>query len=231
MSRARRTPLTRLREEDHDDAIDRIFPRATLKPRPTAQPLQKQNAQPPVVRKEEQAYPQRIAISRPPALTEREEKVRRILLKELGGLSETGVGGLSYVEKQRLEQTLDVEYLDREIAKMKRLLGQMKRWGPWMGVGIALLAGALSVPMLMDGEPAWVVLLCAFSILISPLSLVFGYRGTRRRLYIFEALRALSDADEMDVVLDRVTLDADRLISEITHHALAAESKTSRSFR
>ncbi len=229
MSRTRRTTSsTQPREDEHDDALDRVFPRATLKPRPTAQSVQKREAQPPPVREEKRAYPQRVAVSRPPALTEREEKVRRILLKELGGLnaSTNGADGLSYVERQKLEKTLDVDYLDAEIKKVE---GQLKHVG-WFKNGIIILS-IVSVLAIVFALYSGADLSSLIAVLSLPMSLWAGFatlKALQRRLFILEALRALSDADEMDVVLDRVTLDADRLISEITQRALSAESSASR---
>ncbi len=230
MSRTGRpTPSTRVREAEYEDALDRVFPRATLKPCPTVESVQQREAQPPVVAKEKRDYPQRVAVSRPPALTEREEKVRRILLKELGGLNTNTLGsaGLSYVERQRLEKTLDAAYLDAEIAKSRKILRGMDIVKP-----VALLASVVLVivcgAMIAGGSTWWSALTTVLP--LSPVLVVpfLQARSTQRRLFILEALRALSDADEMDVVLDRATLDADRLISEITQRALAAESESRR---
>ncbi len=47
----------------------------------------------------------------------------------------------------------------------------------------------------------------------------------RRKLYIYEALRALSDADELDVVLSRAAEQADALIARIVDAELAAAER------
>ncbi len=204
-----------LRIEGGADTLDRVFPC------PTHQ----------LAKKEVQSYLQGDAVNHQPALTEREEKVRRILLKELDGMNPTGVRGLRRLEKERLHQTLDVGYLDREIARMDKRLGQMKRWLPWTAVGLTFYLMASNISQISHGSPWWTLLMQSVSVVAAVSLMLFNIRAIRRRLCIFEALRTLSDADEMDVVLDRATLDTDRLISEITHRAFAIESEAKRSFR
>jgi hypothetical protein len=47
----------------------------------------------------------------------------------------------------------------------------------------------------------------------------------RRKLFIYEALRELSDADEIDVILDRASREADQLIEQIVQRELEIERR------
>lgn len=161
-----------------------------------------------------------VAAERVPALTAREEKVRRILLKELDRMGGS-LGGLSYVEKQRLEKTLDVEFLDAEIAKVRKVLRYGKRI---VRVALPLAAVAVLVGLgvwLMEGT-------FSVNLLLFPLYLLtpyFAVKSARRKLFIYEALRELAGADEADVLLDRATRDADALIRRIVDRELAHEAR------
>lgn len=221
MNRSRPRPT---KTEQRPDDTGRIFARPELGPRPTAGSLERAGTRAPAPASRA-AYPQRVTVARPPSLTEREEKVRRILLKELGGLNENlnATNGLSYVEKKRLAETLDVTYLEREIERMKRDL----RFAPLLQRGIVVLlsvaTAALTVAIARQAS-----LVPLIALLGLPAILWSAFKSTqalRRRLYIFEALHALSDADESDVVLSRAVEDADRLIAEVTQRALKLESR------
>jgi hypothetical protein len=220
MSRTRPRPT---QTEPQLDDPSRVFPRAELKPRPTIESVERLETRPPEAAPEA-VYPQRVSVTRAPALTEREEKVRRILLKELGGLNLNTIGadGLSYVERQKLLKTLDVGYLESEIASLRSRLRTLD-WLPWVtSVG----AGIYSAVNVASLGPVY-----GIGLMVLVTAAAFGWgvsarKAVRRRLYIFEALHALSDADETDVVLSRAVEDADRLISEVTRRALAAERRS-----
>lgn len=162
-----------------------------------------------------------------PALTRREQRIKRILLKELDKLQRQQLGGgLTYVEKQRLDKALDVAFIDREIAKMQKQLRRL----PW----IAGVFGALLLMLVLAG--LWPLLTGAASFgwsdlnnviillagVIGPLTTA---RSIRRKLWIYEALRELSDADEMDVTLGRAAEEADALIARIVDHELDLEDR------
>lgn len=158
------------------------------------------------------------------ALTAREQRVKRILLKELETLggSRMGLGGLSYAQKQHLEKRLDVSYLDAEIARMHRTLRWMDRMKPWSAL-VATACAALLVWRVAEGDWSQFLSLLTFPLLAVNLFVVA--KSTRRGLYIYEALRALSDADEIDVILDKAARDADTLIEHIVARELEAEAR------
>lgn len=156
-------------------------------------------------------------------LTRRERRVRDVLLQELvrinGG---TWGSGLSYAEKQHLEKTLSVAFIDRELATMRR----QQRAYPWMFGLVGLFLIALQVPGLWAafGGPGvdWMELLTILPF-AGFLFLPFAQaRALRRKIFIYEALRELTDADEADVVLGRVVRDADALIDRIVARELGA---------
>ncbi len=160
------------------------------------------------------------------ALTAREERVRHILIQELSSVNAVlegfGHKGLSYAEKQHIEKRLDVDYLDREIAQMKRALHATARLKPW-AIGLVAVCAALFAWRVVAGD--WSQFLTLAILPFITINLVVVNRSVRRRLYIFEALRALSDADEIDVILDKATRDADRLIEQIVARELEAEKR------
>lgn len=156
------------------------------------------------------------------ALTRREARVKAILLKELAKLNGGPLlGGLSYVEKKRLEKRLDVAYLDREIAKMRKSLRLTSlsnlRWLLFAAVALFLCGSQY----FRSGFDAWLIL-PLLNLLVVPLARHFEARATRRRIFIYEALRELSDADEVDVVLSRAVQDADRLIRDLVDRELVS---------
>jgi hypothetical protein len=170
-----------------------------------------------------------------PALTAREERVRRLLMRELDGLNrKLQVPTKSWAEKKEREglARLDVAYIDREIAKMRRDLDH-----PW-GLRVLLLVPMVILGVVLGASTAdpdftspWGHVLnagiFAFNAAITGWAYWQKTEALRRKLYIYEALRALSDADELDVVLSRATEQADRLIEAIT----ARELETSRRLR
>lgn len=154
---------------------------------------------------------------RPPGagLTLRERRIKTILLKELDKLSgsETG-GGLSYNEKQKLEKTLDAQFIDAELANMDAHDAAWGRFRRWVGIPFAAVAAAFGVWQLATGQPLGSV----FPFLWAPLLLVtfsLDSRARKRRRWIYEALRELSDADDLDVQLPESVALADLLIDRI----------------
>lgn len=178
----------------------------------------------------------RTAEERPSAaLTAREERVRRMLLRELEGVNKRLNQAKTWAAKKEREnvvERLDVDFLDREIAKMQKQVAQS--WRPVVFLLLPLLVvGALLVNSIWEGgSGAWlsIVLQTANMGLIA-----WGYvqrrNAVRRKLFIYEALRALSDADEIDVILDKATRDADRLIEQIVARELEAEARYGRAPR
>ncbi|MEM1095179.1 MAG: hypothetical protein AAGJ10_11305 [Bacteroidota bacterium] len=160
-------------------------------------------------------------------LTKRERRVKDILLKELSkvnGQTLTATG-LSYAERQHLEKNLSVTYLDAEIEKMRGRL----RMGPCaLGIILALGVALTSVLVLSSPSPTHT---------ITDVAIMFGYlipsmitgvvmmRAERRKLFIYEALRELTDADEVDVLLDDATREADALIQRIVDRELEADAR------
>ena len=164
-----------------------------------------------------------VAAPRPTAaLTRRERRVKDILLKELSKMSNsTTLGGLSYAEKQYLEKRLDVKFIDRELARMRRDLRYMPIYFGVMGVLFAGLFGFMIWREIQTGTLAWTdwaLLLPVVSGIVSP---YLALRAVRRRIFIYEALRELSDADEIDVTLSRAVEQADALIREIVDREVA----------
>ena len=151
-------------------------------------------------------------------LTLRERRVKKILLKELekvGGQQGTWV---SYQERKHLFETLDVGFIDREISKMEKAL----RPKPWL-IGIGAAFGALYAviqiaPMVGDPFTWWALIQAAMGVLV-PVSFAYGQvharRATQRRLWIYQALRELSDAEDLDVQLPESVALADLLIDRI----------------
>ena len=162
----------------------------------------------------------------PVVLTRRERKVKEILLKELARKDSSSLlgGGLSYAEKKRLEQTLDVAFIDGELAKMRKQLRQMPKTMA-VGAGIMLLCAAIGIGFGI-GEGAfgwWEGLLWLAPLLSNFFTWPAMQRALRRRVFIYEALRELSDADEPDVRLSRAVYEADDLIRRIVERELGVE--------
>ena len=150
-----------------------------------------------------------------PALTDRERRVKKILLKELKRVSEWK--RLSYAEKQHLDKTINVAFIDRELVKMQKQL----RWLQRLLIPIALVATVMLsytawLIVTSDGPiDFWDVLywpLLTLTYVVGPL---IQRRALLRKQFIYEALRELSDADEDDLTLGEVLGEADRLIAEI----------------
>lgn len=175
-------------------------------------------------REEARPVAHRAAPARPPApqetpqqaaLTRRERKVKDLLLKELAKMNgETLSGGLSYAEKQYLEKSIDVAFIDKELAKMRRQL----RWLPKM-LGVMALLFAVTFGYFLweaagDGLE-WTDLALVAPILSGMFSPFVQIRSIKRRIFIFEALRELSDADEAGVQLGDAVRRADELIERI----------------
>jgi hypothetical protein len=158
-------------------------------------------------------------VARPQAaLTRRERRVKEILLKELKKLASWQ--GLTYAEKQHIEKRLNVEFLDREIANLKKHIRWMKR-----GTPVILLYAAFYTYFVLRPDSWLSFALSAVLLLVYSLSPFFLARSIRRKLFIYEALRELSDADEIDVVLDRAAREADELIDRIVARELEADRR------
>ncbi len=164
---------------------------------------------------------------RPPGagLTDRERRVKDILLQELKAVNakELGVGSgsLNYNEVQKLEKTLDVDFIDTELAKMDARDTLMTRLSLMFGVPLAVCAvGAVAVAF-ATGQPLDAV----FPFLIVPLmalSWAQQARSSKRRRWIYQALRELSDAEDEGVQLSESLVRADLLIDRLVDEDAAA---------
>lgn len=161
------------------------------------------------------------------ALTRRERKVKDILLKELNRMhARSGMGGLSYSEKQHLQKGLNVEFIDRELENMlkqRQWLGKLKRFGLFMAAAV-VIAGLVSLFLGYEFSGFMHVYLPLYCVLAA-LTTMISLRSLQRKQFIYEALRELSDADELDVTLDRITQQADALIQKIVDRELEAEAR------
>lgn len=151
-------------------------------------------------------------------LTRRERRIKAILLKELEALNSSGKTWISYQERKKLFDTLDIPFIDREIARMKRQL----RPRPWLVVlSVSFLAVLVGTKVLTRlGEPlTWLGALDVMLGVALAASLAMTFvqtrKATRRRLWIYEALRELSDAEDEDVQLPESVALADLLIDRI----------------
>lgn len=148
-------------------------------------------------------------------LTLRERRIKAILLKELEKVNGRDYGaGLSYNEKQKLEKTLDVDYIDAELAKMDRTQRNVRRFRNWAAIPLAVAAVAFVVWNLAMGQPLD-ALFPALTPALLLVSFVQQSKAVRRRRWIYEALRELSDADDLDVQLPESVAWADLLIDRI----------------
>lgn len=161
----------------------------------------------------------------PSGLTRRERRIKAILLKELETLGGGGSSWVSYEERKKLFDTLDVAFIDREIAKMER---QLRPRPVLYGLLAAFLVVSVAVRMGGHvGDPlSWAAALDLFFGLAVPISVgatfVYGRKATRRRLWIYQALRELSDAEDEDLRLDESVRLADLLIDRIVDAEEAA---------
>ncbi|GAB5536702.1 MAG: hypothetical protein Rubg2KO_29510 [Rubricoccaceae bacterium] len=160
------------------------------------------------------------ALDRPPGagLTRRERRIKAILLKELETLNGKTNTWITSQERKHLFEGLDVAFIDREIEKMERQL----RPRPWLTLSLALLA--LIYPVFYIGtslgEPfGWKVAFDIFFGLAMPAALIFSWvmsrRAKQRRLWIYQALRELSDAEDEGRQLDESVRLSDVLIDRI----------------
>lgn len=158
------------------------------------------------------------------ALTCRERKVKDILLKELGRMENAG-GGLSYVQKQRLEKRIDHEYIDEELAKMRKRL-KHGGWFTKIVYPLTALAVLVSLGSLAWGHAFDFMTHVYWPLLIGSQAGVGFYqrRATRRKIFIYEALRELSDADEEGVKLSQAVREADALIERVVRRELGEDA-------
>lgn len=164
-------------------------------------------------------------IEQAPALTRRERRVKDILLKELGkfNLNDLGASGLSYAQKQHLEKNLNVAFLDNELETIRKRLAQ----GGLVLKGLGIITTGLVLfaawSYIQGAVFEWRQLLP----LLIPISGIGSYaiqmRSWRRKQFIYEALRELSGAEEVDIILDQAARDADDLIRRIVDRELEAE--------
>ncbi len=151
-------------------------------------------------------------------LTRREHRIRSILLKELEAMHKGSKTWVSYQERKHLFDTLDVGFIDREIAKMERQLRPRPVLVGAMVAFFVVFAGLKVATRL--GEPlSW---WAALDVAIGfgwPLTMWAAYansrKALRRRLWIYQALRELSDAEDEGVQLDESVRLADLLIDRI----------------
>ena len=170
----------------------------------------------------------RSGLAAPPSgLTRREHRVKDILLKELNTIGGTTKTWAAYQERQHLVGRLDGAFIDHEIAKMEHSL----RPQPVLAGALALLGlaylGWHSV-LVATTVLTWASIAELVFSLITVASMWFGpvavRRATRRRLWIYEALRELSDADDEGVQLDESVRLADLPIDRIVDAEEAAAS-------
>jgi len=162
---------------------------------------------------------------RPLGLTAREERVRRMLMRELEKFNKAyflGAKG-SYAERMNVVNRINPEFIEKEIKKMRKSLRTMERLKPVSVVlGVVLLAGLIfqvaRTGDVMSTAPFWSFPFIGLNVFIQA-------KSTRRKLFIYEALYALSDAEETDVVLSEAVLEADRLIADIVERELEAEQR------
>ena len=155
-------------------------------------------------------------------LTLRERRVKKILLKELEKISNKDFGGgLSYNEKQKLVKTLDVDYIDAELAKMDAMEDRIRAGFKWVGIPFAVFAVGLATYYLATGQPLESVFPILYPLLFG-FTFVQTLRANRRRRWIYEALRELSDADDMDIQLPESVALADLLIDRLVAEEDAA---------
>ncbi len=122
----------------------------------------------------------------------RERAVRETLLEELERIGGATLGwwdvtSLSYEERQRLVEETDPAFVDQEVAKMRRSQKKML-----FAMGSAALLAAVLVGYSLLATPLFgssaVSLLFGLVMLISPIR---WYQLTKRRIFIYRALRAL----------------------------------------
>ena len=160
-------------------------------------------------------------------LTLRERRVKKILLKELEKIRGKGKSWQAHKERQHLGGRLDVEFIDREIAKMEKGL---RSWPKAAVISFALAAiyCGLMIAQVVTEPLTWFSFVQVALGFVMVASAVYGpimtRRATERRLWIYQALRELSDADDMDVQLPESVALADLLIDRIVE----AEDEASR---
>ena len=173
---------------------------------------------------------------RPPGagLTERERRVKDILLQELrvvnAGGTGFGDGTLSYNEIQKLEKTLDVDFIDAELDRMDARTRLGKRVALWAGVPLAACAVATLAFQLATGQPFDAV----FPFLWLPMLAFSGLaqsRAQKRRRWIYEALRELSDAEDEGAQLSESLIRADLLIDRLVDEERSAQRAPLRRIR
>ena len=162
--------------------------------------------------------PDRTALEKGSGLTRRERRVKAILLEELERMHKRGGSWVSYQERQRLFKDLDVAFIDREMAKMERQL----RSRPWVyGLGALFYAAlvAFNVFEHLGNLLTWSAVIDVGLSLALVASMAAAatssYRATQRRLWIYQALRELSDAEDEGVQLDESVRLADLIIDRI----------------
>jgi len=164
----------------------------------------------------------------PVVLTRREQRVKDILLKELMKFNRgeiTNGEGLTYDQRQHIKENLTIDYIDKQIAYLRKTL----RWfQPFVAVLVVLFAyqvvsGSLEAWQSPDPMAFFMLALVALNMVLFP----FTVAAHRRKLFIFEALRELTNADEVDVLLDDATREADALIQRIVDRELEADTRYS----
>lgn len=164
-------------------------------------------------------------VEQAPALTRRERRVKDILLQELAkfNLNDLGASGLSYAQKQHLEKNLNVAFIDKELELIHKKLGQgrLALKGIWSLIALGLLLVAWSY--VQGAAFEWPQLTWLIAIASGIAAPAIQMRSLQRKRFIYEALRELSGADEVDIILDKAARDADSLIRRIVDRELEAE--------
>lgn len=236
---------------DDEAASHRVFPRAELKPVSEVGASGSTVVQP--APRPDHSIRRRTLTHRQPALTAREQKVRRILMKELASMGlDYGPGGFNFAARKHLVYQLDPVFLDREIEAMEERLHRegLSRVSPptfgaalrnnahltWADFWLWLPLCTLVAWNAFDKGTDFTVSLGLLSFLL-PTSWLFSrwhdyvrfgispseYESLRRRLILFEALRELCDEPETEQSPELFA--ADDLISRITARELAAQRR------
>lgn len=157
-------------------------------------------------------------------LTKRERKVKDLLLRELKKSADAKL--LSFEEIQNLEKTLNVEWIDGQLEKMRKDLKVHPRSIQWGAVIYGILAVLNFVDTSGAGQGAIISLFwLAAAVVVGLVAPTMARRSIRRKVFIYEALRELAGPDEAGVTLDRAVRDADDLIARIVDMELAAEAE------
>lgn len=157
-------------------------------------------------------------------LTRRERRVKEMLLRELRKTSDSKM--LSYNEIQHLEKRLNPEFIGKELAKIRKQIRFLPKLIAVAGLVMVVGFGFLLWEQFTTSEGLrWRDVVFLLPILSGILSPLVQRKALQRKLFIYEALYELSEANEMDVTLSRVAEEADLLIDKIVERELDIERR------